>query len=565
MKANSVRVAVAQFHIGADLENNLATCLHWLEQANTCDPDLVVLPEFCNHLSWYDDKQHCFAVSVPLEGSFLKAIASKAAELKIHVVVNCTVQRENGEATGSSLLYSDTGQLLADNTKQIYIGHENDFLQRASSEGPVVETAVGRAGLYACMDGVINETPRCLALNGAQLILNSLNSFATDEASLHIPVRAGENKVFVVAANKVGPLVPEAMVDAISAGTGIPPRFLNGAGESQIVAPDGTVLAKASRDEEGFVYADIDPSVADDKRRPDGTDIFASRRPELYTAIGEDPAGQSLPAMNGIKELNAAVVTSQDPLNLEETAEHIAAARSQGAQLISLPPMIPDASDPEGAGDFAAQVLTALPAVCGDALVTTSLVLPTESGGWQHCAVVLGSGGLMLRQGQVHHSRRFAWSELAVEFASLELPFGRLAVLTSDDSIYPETFRLLAMSGVEVAAVPLSPLEDWELQNGLLERSAENRINLLVAVDTLEHGPGFATELQTDFTVMTEWQEREFDGLLSQPIWHRCNSAPGVETVTLRPANAAHKVVSQNTDLLENRPWDLASVIVRCP
>lgn len=565
MKAKSVRVAVAQFHIGANLETNLASCLHWLEQTKSCDPDLVVLPEFCNHLSWYDDKQHCFDVSVPLDGSFLEAIASKAAELKIHVVVNCTVQREHGEATGSSLLYSDTGKLLADNTKQIYIGHENDFLQRASSEGPVVETAVGRVGLYACMDGVINETPRCLALEGAQLILNSLNSFATDEASLHIPVRAGENKVFVVAANKVGPLVPEAMVGAISAGTGIPPQFLNGAGESQIVAPDGTVLAMASPDEEGFVYADIEPALADNKRRPDGTDVFASRRPELYTAIAEDPAGQSLPAMNGVSVLHAAVVTSHSAINLDETMEHIATARAQGAQLIALPPMIPDPSDPERAADFSLKVLATLPLLCGEAFLTTSLVLPANNDGWQHCAVVLGSDGLLLRQGQVHHSQRFAWSELADEFISLELPFGRLAVLTSDDSIYPETFRLLAMSGVEVAAVPLSPLEDWELHNGLLERSAENRINLLVAADSLVHGPGFATELQTDFTVMTEWQEREFDGLLSQPIWHRCDSAAGVNAVTLRPANAAHKVVSQNTDLLANRPWDLASAIVRCP
>ncbi|MEP5567252.1 MAG: nitrilase-related carbon-nitrogen hydrolase [Halioglobus sp.] len=565
MNARTVRVAVAQFHVGADLDSNLADCLHWLDEASACRPDLIVLPEFCNHLSWYDDKQHCFDVSVPLGGAFLNAIADKAAELGVHVVVNCTVQRESGEATGSSLLYSDKGVLLADNTKQIYIGHENDFLQRASNEGPVVQTDVGRVGLYACMDGVINETPRCLALNGAQMILNSLNSFATDEASLHIPVRAGENKVYVVAANKVGPLVPEAMVDAISAGTGIPPRFLSGAGESQIVAPDGTVLAKASVGEAEFVYADIDPALADDKRRPDGTDIFASRRPQLYAAITENPANQSLPLMQGIGELESAVVTAKDPVDLEEIAIHIATARSQGAQLIALPPMIPDVSNPVTSAEFAAKALAILPTLCGTAIVTTALVLPTKNGGWQHCAVILGSDGVLLRQGQVHYSQRFAWTELADSFECLVLPFGRLAVVTSDDTVYPETFRLLALAGAEVAAVPLSPIEDWELDSGLLERSAENRINLLVAVDKVNHGPGFATELQTDFTVMTEWQEREFDGLLSQPIWHRCDAASGVKTVCLRPVNAAHKVVSQNTDLLANRPWDLAGAITRCP
>ena len=115
----SVRVAAAQFHVGADIQANLAACLHWLDAASRCKPDLVVLPEFCNHLSWYEDKQHCFDVSVRLDGPFLAAIAGRARELGIHVVVNCTVQRDDGSATGSSLLYSAAGELLADNTKQI--------------------------------------------------------------------------------------------------------------------------------------------------------------------------------------------------------------------------------------------------------------------------------------------------------------------------------------------------------------------------------------------------------------------------------------------------------------
>ena len=261
----TVRIAVAQFHVGTDVEANLATCLRMLEQAAQCNPDLILLPEFCNHLSWYNDKQHCLDVSVALDGPFLQAIAAKAKALSCYVVINCTVARDAEIATGTSLLYSPEGELLLDNDKQIYIGHENDFLQKAQTPGKVIETPIGRLGLYACMDGVINETPRCLGLEGAQIILNSLNSFASDEASLHIPVRAGENKIFVASANKVGPLVPEAMVEPISAATGIPPKFLDGAGESQIIAPDGTVLAMASIDGEEVVYADVELSQADTK------------------------------------------------------------------------------------------------------------------------------------------------------------------------------------------------------------------------------------------------------------------------------------------------------------
>ena len=561
-ESQTVRVAVVQFHVGADIDQNLESCLSWLDRAGQCSPDIILLPEFCNHLSWYDDKQHCFDVSVALDGPFLAAIAARARELGVHVVVNCTVQRDDGSATGSSLLYSPQGDLLADNTKQIYIGHENDFLARATGEGPVVTTPLGRLGLYACMDGVINETPRCLALNGAQLMLNSLNSFATDEASLHIPVRAAENKVFVAAANKVGPLVPAAMVDGISAATGIPVTFLNGAGESQVVAPDGTVLAKASRDQEEYVYADIDLAQADDKCRPDGTDVFSSRRPALYSAISEDPSAQALPAMSGAAELTAAVAQLQ-VCDLEHAVAAVRDAAALGAELIVLPPLVGDTADLEAACERGEQAVTTLAAECGDAYVGTAIVRRATGGEYQYCAVLLGRDGLVHVQPQVHASRRSGYSAPADGFSACDLPLGRVAILASDDSIYPETFRLLAMAGVEIALVPLSPLEDWELATGLLERSAENRINVLVAPDTLEHGTGFVTALQTDFTVMTEWQERAFDGLLSQPEWYRCDPRAGVMLQTIRPANAAHKVVSRNTDLLADRPWNLAAAITR--
>ncbi len=559
----TVRIAVTQFHVGADVDANLSSCLHWLDQANTCNPDLIVLPEFCNHLSWYDDKQHCFDVSVALDGPFLAAIADWARNNGVHVVANCTVQRADGGATGSSLLYSSEGKLLADNTKQIYIGHENDFLEKAVEEGPVVDTALGRLGLYACMDGVINETPRCLALNGAQVMLNSLNSFATDEASLHIPVRAAENKVYVAAANKVGPLVPEELLAGISAGTGIPEAFLCGAGESQIVAPDGEVLAMASRTEPGFVYADVNPQVSDSKLRPDGTDIYASRRPKLYRPIASDPADQHWPLVNREQDLAAAIVSLSIEDDLDQALTGIEQARAQGASLICLPPLAGDLTDLAQAAQRGDKIIAALANACQGARVATALICRDGNGGYQYCAVLIDSDGLVLAQPQVHRSARHAFSTLSDSFGTVDLPMGRVAVLTSDDSIYPETFRLLALAGVDTVLLPLSPLEDWELQIGLLERSAENRINLLVAPDSTDHGPGFITSLPGDFTVMTEWAEREFDGLLSQPQWHRNANADPVYGAIIHPANAANKVVSMNTDLLADRPWNLCDAIVR--
>ncbi len=567
MNNKTIRVAAAQFHVGTDVDHNLATVLRMLDRAAEVQPDLVVLPEFCNYLSWYDDQAHCADVSVTLDGPFLQAVSEKARSLGIHVVINCTVLREDGTVTGSSLLYSPEGQLLADNTKQIYIGHENDFLEPAHEPGPVVETPLGRIGLYACMDGVINEPPRTLALRGAQVLCNSYNSFAGDEGSLHVPVRAPENRVFIVAANKVGPLVPEAILVPVSEATGIPQKFLHGAGESQIVAPDGEVLACASMDQEEIVFADIEPALADDKHRADGTDIFACRRPELYASIGQDPSGQSYPQWRGAESVSAAVV---DPLcggrdGLREAVALAGKAVEGGARLVAVPPLLGAeaiAADLPAALDFAGEVVESLRQCCDDeCYVSTALPMRGEDGENRYCAVLIGANGVVLSQGQVHRSERFAWSAPTAGFDSAELPFARVAVMTSDDSIYPESFRLLALAGVDTAVVPLDPLEAWELRTGLLERSAENRINLLAAAIGSTLGRGFATALQRDFTVLTPWKERAFDGLLSQPELFRMEDGQQLLPVTLFPAAAENKEVSRNTDLVSSRPWKLCGAI----
>ncbi len=63
--------------------------------------------------------------------------------------------------------------------------------------------------------------------------------------------------------------------------------------EQQIVAPDGAVLAEASRDRTEMLILDIDPLDADVKHvvvraGVHEMDCFADRRPELYGDVVRD-------------------------------------------------------------------------------------------------------------------------------------------------------------------------------------------------------------------------------------------------------------------------------------
>lgn len=564
-EARTFRVAAAQFAVGRDRKANLAACVRMIDAAAERGAVLVVLPEFCNHLSWYDSRGEALAAACRPGDDFLSAVADRAAHHGVHVKLHVTLASGSADAeriTAASLFYGPDGELAGTADKQVLMGSENDHLDPATEAGPVIDTALGPVGLYSCMEGVIHEVCRGLALRGAHLLLNSLNSFALDEAALHIPVRAAENRVWVIAANKVGPLLPADRIGAISTAMGVPPEALDGAGESQIVAPDGRVVAKGPRRGEAVVVADIQPATAADKRRADGTDGFAVRRPSLYLPIASPPAPAPAFAGSRAERVEAAVVRPRRSgrAAVEDAARLVRTAVGQGAALIVLPELFwyadgvlpaPRRPDPEEARAVLRTLRTALQG--SPAYVACTLPLATG-----HAGVLLDRDGPVLTQHQLHEGvRHQGWARAgrASGLHSHDTPWGRVAVVLGDDAVQPETLRLAALRGVDTAAVCLGVTEPWEMALGLPERAAENRMNVVAS----GHRGGAVHALPVEFGL---WRSRgtPFDGTISTPA--TTPAGPGLTLATVRPRRAENRLVSRATDLVDGRPWKLADALV---
>jgi len=543
----TIRVAAAQFQTGCDVEENLVTTLRMIDEAATQQPLVLVLPEFCNHLSIYDDGAHAWSVAIDADGPWITAVAERASRHRCWIQLNCTVRRSGastsredtpGRITNTNFLFSPEGSLVADNDKTVLMGAEGDYLSAAEEPASVIDAGFAMIGSYACMDGVIAEVPRGLVLRGASLLLNSLNSFALDEASLHIPVRAAENKAWLVACCKVGPLLPPDKVAMFSAAMNVPGEALCGAGESQIVAPDGTVVAMAPRSGEAVIAADIDLTLALDKRRPDGTDIVAARRPEVYAALAV--ATPDLDDHHRADELRVVVCSvgpNVDPVPL------VRSAVESGAQLVLLPELAADGR------------LNDLREVLGDAVVVSSI-----RDGDSHVGIALSTDGIIGRQVQLHQIQANApWQTgLGSEVTPIDLPWGRLAIIVGDDSIFPEVSRLAALASCDVVAVPFTQREHWETTTGLIERAAENRMCLIAANAS---GDGAIVDLPPDFTLWAPSRTRVFDGTINQPDVTVVPAGQLVQA-TIHPARTVNRQISKGTNLVDGRPWKLATALV---
>jgi predicted amidohydrolase len=134
-----------------------------------------------------------------------------------------------------------------------------------------LSSSVGRLGPMICFDWIFPETARCLALDGAQILLHMANlvmPFAQDA----MVTRCLENRIFAVTANRVG---RDQRGPASVAFTG----------RSQITGPAGGRLAQATEDREEMIVVEIDPLQAQEKQIRPANHLFRDRRPGLYKQL----------------------------------------------------------------------------------------------------------------------------------------------------------------------------------------------------------------------------------------------------------------------------------------
>ncbi len=119
-----MRVAAVQLAIGGDVDENLKTCLRMIDQAAALRPDLIVLPEFCNHWSTVADKKEGYEVALAYDGPFLTAIGKKAAEHRAYIALNVTTRKPEGRIGGTNVLFDPTGKLFTASDKQVLMGRQ---------------------------------------------------------------------------------------------------------------------------------------------------------------------------------------------------------------------------------------------------------------------------------------------------------------------------------------------------------------------------------------------------------------------------------------------------------
>lgn len=276
-----VRVAAVQLQPTLlDVQTNLARVIDLARQAAARGARLIVFPELA--LSGYaitpDEAQ---AVAQPIPGPATDRLSAACAAAGTAVVVGLLERDPDGSLFNASVLVDGDGLRVVYRKTHLPLLGVDRYLAAGDSFPPPVETPAGRVGLLICYDLRFPEPARVHALRHAQVVALSTAwpAAATLYPEFMARSRAAENRIFLVAANRVGQ----------ERGT----RYL---GRSVIVSPEGELLAEASSDREETLLAEIDPARGDVKRLTFTPgeyelDLFGDRRPDLYRPLAEEPGG----------------------------------------------------------------------------------------------------------------------------------------------------------------------------------------------------------------------------------------------------------------------------------
>jgi predicted amidohydrolase len=229
--------------------------------------DVIVLPELATSGYLFLTQEEIQAVAEPVPGPTTDRLQRLAQKSGSCFVVGLA-ERSGDDIYNSAVLVGATG-VMGTYRKAHLFYEEKHFFRPGNLGFPLFEVAGAKVGLLVCFDHLYPEAARTLALGGAQIICHPSNLVLPGVAQLTTRVRALENRVFWVLGNRTGTEERGG-------------KTLTFTGRSQIVAPNGTLLAEAPADGESVSIVEIDVAEASDKHLTPLNDLFADRRSEFY-------------------------------------------------------------------------------------------------------------------------------------------------------------------------------------------------------------------------------------------------------------------------------------------
>ncbi|MEE0334294.1 N-carbamoylputrescine amidase [Catenibacterium mitsuokai] len=285
-----VKVAALQFSCSRDVQENINKAEKMVREAADNDANIILLPELFERQYFCQEKRYdYYDYALPLEKNpAVNRFKEVAKELGVVIPVSF-YERDIDRLFNTVAMIDADGSVLGIYRKthipDDHFYQEKFYFTPGDTGFKVFDTRFGCIGVGICWDQWFPETARCMAVQGAEMLLypTAIGSepILDVDSSGHwrrvMQGHAAANLMPVVAANRIGVETVEPCKE--NAGQSSSLDFY---GCSFIADATGDIIASAKQ-EETILYGEFDLDTLKEDRLSWG--LFRDRRPETYVVM----------------------------------------------------------------------------------------------------------------------------------------------------------------------------------------------------------------------------------------------------------------------------------------
>lgn len=285
-----VKVAALQFSCSKDVQENINKAEKMVREAADNGANIILLPELFERQYFCQEKRYdYYDYALPLEKNpAVNRFKEVAKELGVVIPVSFYERDINRLFNTVAMIDADGSVLGIYRKTHIPDDHfyqEKFYFTPGDTGFKVFDTRFGCIGVGICWDQWFPETARCMAVQGAEMLLypTAIGSepILDVDSSGHwrrvMQGHAAANLMPVVAANRIGVETVEPCKE--NAGQSSSLDFY---GCSFIADATGDIIASAKQ-EETILYGEFDLDALKEDRLSWG--LFRDRRPETYVVM----------------------------------------------------------------------------------------------------------------------------------------------------------------------------------------------------------------------------------------------------------------------------------------
>lgn len=264
-----IRIAVVTCNSPVNnTENNLEKMARWVKVCKKENAAIVCFPEL--NVTGYSNHIDIKSLAEPISGPSIRYILGLAEAEKIVILAGIAERDLKNRIFASHIVAEPKGSVGV--YRKLHIAPPERNIFTPGNLVPLFETHGIKFGIQLCYDAHFPELSTHMAIKGADVIFfphASPRGTANDKFKSwmrHLPARAYDNSLFVVACNQVGNNK----------------KGLTFPGLALLINPSGQVVKKKLADEESVMVADLMAEDLHRVRRHKMRYFLPNRRPDFY-------------------------------------------------------------------------------------------------------------------------------------------------------------------------------------------------------------------------------------------------------------------------------------------